>query len=67
MRVKGTILSVVNSSIIDVVYRILTRQQTHTGRPSGTQTFLESLENLLQRNVRPQKRGPKPRNSDDDE
>ena len=43
------------------------RQQTRTGRPSGTPTFLESLENLLQRNVRPQKRGPKPRKNGDDE
>ncbi len=33
------------------------RQQTHTGRPCGSQTFFDNLESLLQRDVKPQKRG----------
>jgi putative transposase len=37
------------------------RTHTHTGRPCGTPDFLEQLENLLQRALRPKRRGPKPR------
>jgi len=33
------------------------RQHTHTGRPCGSPTFLDQLEHLLQRVVRPQKGG----------
>ena len=38
----------------------LLRQQTHTGRPLGSQKFLEELEANLNRSVIPKKRGPKP-------
>ena len=37
------------------------RQQTHTGRPCGNEGFLEYVENLLNRGVRPAKRGRKPK------
>lgn len=33
------------------------RRQTHTGRPCGSSTFLEQLENLLERVLGPKKRG----------
>ncbi len=33
-----------------------------TGRPLGGRSFIETIENLLGRRVRPQKPGPKPRN-----
>ena len=35
------------------------RQQTHTGRPCGSARFLTHLENMLQRVLRPRKRGRK--------
>jgi len=37
------------------------RQQTHTGRPCGNEAFLEYVECLLNRAVRPAKRGRKPK------
>ncbi len=37
------------------------RRQTHTGRPCGSEAFLEALEHLLARPVQPQKRGRKTR------
>ncbi len=36
------------------------RRHTHTGRPCGSEAFLEALEQLLARPVQPQKRGRKP-------
>jgi len=39
------------------------RRQTRTGRPCGSSTFLDHLENLLQRTVRP-KKGGRPRKKD---
>lgn len=38
------------------------RNTTRTGRPCGTSTFLDGLESLLGRTLRPRKRGPKPKN-----
>jgi len=35
------------------------RQSTHTGRPCGSPTFIDQLQNLLQRTLRPKKRGRK--------
>ena len=35
------------------------RQSTHTGRPCGSDSFLSHLEHLLQRSLRPRKRGRK--------
>lgn len=35
------------------------RRHTHTGRPCGSSTFLDHIEGLLGRSVRPKKRGPK--------
>jgi len=35
------------------------RQQTHTGRPCGSRPFLEQLEQLLARTLRPKHPGPK--------
>ena len=35
------------------------RQQTRTGRPCGSSIFIEQLEDLLNRSLRPQKRGRK--------
>ncbi len=40
------------------------RRQTHTGRPCGSPKFLDQLENLVQRVLRPKKRGPKPKPKD---
>lgn len=37
------------------------RQQTNTGRPCGSAQFLEQLEGLLKRVLRPLKPGPKPK------
>jgi len=37
------------------------RQHTRTGRPLGSRSFLEGIEKLLGRSVRPRKPGPKPR------
>lgn len=37
------------------------RQQTQTGRPCGSETFLDQLENLLDRTVRRKKPGRKPK------
>lgn len=35
------------------------RQATHTGRPCGSTGFFDRLETLLERTLRPKKRGPK--------
>ncbi len=35
------------------------RRHTHTGRPCGGNEFVEHLETILGRSLRPQKRGPK--------
>jgi putative transposase len=35
------------------------RRQTHTGRPCGSQSFIERIETLLGRSVRPKRRGRK--------
>ena len=37
------------------------REHGGTGRPLGSRTFLEHLENLVGRVLRPLKRGPKPK------
>jgi putative transposase len=37
------------------------RERTHTGRPCGTAGFVERLESLVGRLLRPRKRGPKPK------
>jgi putative transposase len=37
------------------------RAHTRTGRPCGTPSFLDQLENLTQRALRPKKRGRKPK------
>ena len=37
--------------------RIAIRQCTHTGRPFGDAAFVESLEQTMQRRIRPRKRG----------
>ncbi len=37
------------------------RGHTHTGRPCGSPTFVAQLEDLLQRTLRPNKRGRKPK------
>lgn len=37
------------------------RRQTHTGRPCGAAAFLDQLESLLHRTLRPRKRGRKPK------
>ncbi len=39
------------------------RKHEKTGRPLGQEMFLDHLESLLDRPLRPQKRGPKPRNT----
>ena len=39
----------------------LIRRQTRTGRPCGAPKFLDQLEGLLKRVLRPKKRGPKPK------
>jgi putative transposase len=41
------------------------RQQTHTGRPCGSLSFFDQLETLLQRDVKPQKRGRKSKLKED--
>jgi putative transposase len=43
------------------------RSQTHTGRPCGTVGFIERLEGLLGRRLRPAKRGRKPKQSAGDQ
>ena len=43
------------------------RLATRTGRPCGSEGFVRMLENLLNRVLRPQKRGPEPRPSDQEE
>jgi putative transposase len=35
------------------------RQRTHTGRPLGTQEFIQDLEKMTQRRIALQKRGPR--------
>jgi putative transposase len=37
------------------------RENTQSGRPSGSQSFIQELEARSGRSLRPQKRGPKPR------
>jgi len=37
------------------------RRQTHVGRPSGSESFLDGLEQLLRRQLRPLPRGRKPK------
>lgn len=37
------------------------RRNTHTGRPCGSDTFLQHLQHLLNRTLGPQKRGRKPK------
>ncbi|MEA3364104.1 MAG: hypothetical protein U9Q79_00565 [Candidatus Hydrogenedentes bacterium] len=37
------------------------RRQTHTGRPCRATAFLDQVESVLHRTVRPKKRGPKPK------
>jgi len=39
------------------------RRQERTGRPYGDDSFVEELESLLHRQIKPKKRGPKPKNS----
>jgi len=39
------------------------RRQERTGRPYGDDSFVEKLESLLHRQIKPKKRGPKPKNS----
>ena len=46
-------------SVEDEQTNISLRQQTHTGRPLGSQKFLEELEADLDISVIPKKRGPK--------
>ena len=43
----------------ELVARI--RKETSTGRPCGDAAFLDQIETQLNRSVRPQKRGPKPK------
>ncbi len=43
----------------------LFRRHERTGRPLGETLFLERLEKMLQRVIRPRKRGPRPRKADD--
>ena len=40
------------------------RRRTTTGRPCGSQPFIERLESALSRCLRPKKRGPKPKQPD---
>ena len=40
----------------------LVRRHERSGRPLGEEGFIEGLERLLQRTLRPQKRGPKEKN-----
>jgi putative transposase len=37
------------------------RRHSRTGRPLGNETFLERLEAMVGRILKPQKRGPKPK------
>jgi len=37
------------------------RRHSRTGRPLGNETFLERLETMAGRILKPQKRGPKPK------
>ena len=37
------------------------RRQTHVGRPCGSDSFISTLEGLLQRRLQPFQRGPKPK------
>ena len=43
------------------------RHATRTGRPCGSETFVRMLENRLDRLLAPQKRGPKPKTSQEDD
>jgi putative transposase len=42
--------------------RAVFRKHERTGRPIGDETFIERLERLLDRRLKPRKPGPKPRN-----
>lgn len=46
----------------DYVERL--RRSTHVGRPCGSDRFIRRLENRLNRSLRPQKRGRKPKNKE---
>ncbi|HOV72865.1 MAG TPA: transposase [Candidatus Hydrogenedentes bacterium] len=50
-----------NDTIITAI-----RQNTHTGRPCGPPAFIDRLQDLLQRTLRPKKRGRKPKRKDAD-
>jgi putative transposase len=41
--------------------RAVFRKHERTGRPIGDETFIERLERLLDRRLKPRKPGPKPR------
>ena len=43
------------------------RRQTMTGRPCGSRPFVEHLESALGRRLRPRKRGPKPKEMDQEQ
>ncbi|MFC1736031.1 transposase [Candidatus Hydrogenedentota bacterium] len=45
----------------DPAYIEAVRKHTHTGRPCGSRTFLEGLEELLGKRLRPRKAGRKPK------
>lgn len=52
----------VEQSLVDRIHA-----HTRTGRPLGEEAFVEELEGRLNRRLRPQKRGPKPRPEADDQ
>jgi hypothetical protein len=52
----------VEQSLVDKIHA-----HTRTGRPLGEEAFVEELEGRLNRRLRPQKRGPRPRPGADDE
>ena len=52
----------VKQSLVDKIHA-----HTRTGRPLGEEAFVEELEGRLNRRLRPQKRGPRPRPEADDE
>jgi putative transposase len=49
-----------NSAVADEELRVL-RRHGRTGRPLGDEKFVEGLEKMLGRVLKPQKRGPKPK------
>jgi putative transposase len=52
----------VEQSLVDQIHA-----HTRTGRPLGAEAFLDELEGRLNRRLRPQRRGPRPRPEGDDE